>query len=196
MVQKYPDLKSVMPAPPRICYTRPKNLRDICVRAKLPPPTGGKSLRKKKVFKRCMNSRCMCCPLSKNTTTHTSLYRNKTWDIHTPVDCNTKNCVYSVTCNKGGGAGSSCGPECQYVGLTTRKAKNRWGEHKTSAKPLIQLTSKPVGKHFSSKGHEVHDMVFVVIEEVKNKNPFVLKARESYWIAQYDSVKHGLNIGE
>ena len=39
-------------------------------------------------------------------------------------------------------------------------------------------------------------MVFVVIEEVKNKNPFVLKAREAYWIAQYDSVKHGLNIGE
>ena len=29
MVQKYPDLKSVMPAPPRICYTRPTNLRDI-----------------------------------------------------------------------------------------------------------------------------------------------------------------------
>ena len=70
------------------------------------------------------------------------------------------------------------------------------GEHTSSAKPVIQSTSKPVGKHFQLKGHEVHDMKFVVIEHVKSQNPFVLKARESFWIQQYDAVKHGLNIGE
>ena len=70
--------------------------------------------------------------------------------------------------------GISCGPECQYVGLTVRKAKKRWGEHKASAKPLLQAL-KPVGKHFTLKGHEVHDMSFVVIEHIRNKNPFFLK---------------------
>ena len=108
----------------------------------------------------------------------------------------TIHCVYAVTCHKGGGPGAACGSNCQYVVLTKRKAKIRWGEHKTSARPLIQSTSKPVGKHFQQKGHEVHDMKFVVIEHVKSKNPFVLKARESFWIHQYDAVRHGLNISD
>ena len=60
----------------------------------------------------------------------------------------------------------------------------------------MQSTSKPDGKHFQLKGNEVHDIKFVVIEHVKSKNPFVLKARESFSIQQYDEVRHGLNIGE
>ena len=82
------------------------------------------------------------------------------------------------------------------MGLTTRKAKKRWGEYKASAKPLLQATSKPVGKHFTLKGHEVHDMSFVVIEHIRNKKPFVLKGRDSYWIKQYDAINHGLNIAD
>ena len=53
-----------------------------------------------------------------------------------------------------------------------------------------------VGKHFCEKSHEIHDMSIVIIEEVKSKNPFVLKAREAYWIKQYDAVNHGLNLEE
>jgi hypothetical protein len=102
----------------------------------------------------------------------------------------------AVTCHKGGGPGVACGSDCQYIGLTTRRAKVRWGEHKTSARPLFQSTSKPVGKHFQLNGHEVHDLKFVVIEHVRSKNPFVLKATESFWIQQYDVIKHGPNISE
>ena len=100
----------------------------------------------------------------------------------------TSHCIYAVTCQKGGKPGTSCGTECQYIGLTKIKAKVRWGEHKSSAKPLLQQTSKPVGKHFSGKGHEIHDMSFEVIEEVRSQNPFILKARESFWIKQYDNI--------
>ena len=35
---------------------------------------------------------------------------------------------------------------------------------------------------------EVHDMNFVVIEQVWNKNPFILKAREAFWIQQYNTI--------
>ena len=38
--------------------------------------------------------------------------------------------------------------------------------------------------------------LFVVIEKVKSKNPFILKARETFWIKQYKSVRLGLNIAE
>ena len=71
-----------------------------------------------------------------------------------------------------------------------------WGEHKSSAKPLLQQTNKPIGKHFSEKGHEIHDMNFVVIEKIRSKRPFILRGRETFWIKQYDSVRHGINIGE
>ena len=74
------------------------------------------------------------------------------------------------------------------------KEKLRLGEHKSSAKPLLQQTSKPVGKHFSEKAHEIHNMNLVVIEKVRSKNPFIFKASETYWIKQYNSVKHGLDI--
>ena len=150
-----------MPAPPRVCYRRPNNFRDLLVRAKLPPPAMQKNIRTKQGFRRCMNSRCQVCSFTVNTATHTSLHRKKTWNIHTAVDCNTSHCVYAVTCNKGGGPGAACS-DCQYIGLTTRRAKVRWGEHKTSARPLIQSNSKPVGEHFLQKVYEVHDMKFVV----------------------------------
>ena len=135
----------VMPAPPRICYRRPKNLRDLLVRAKLPPPSGGKIFRRKHGFKRCLESRCQCCNFTVNTTSHSSLYKKQSWTIQNPVDCNTRNCIYSVTCLKSGGKGSSCGSECQYIGLTKRRAKKRWGEHKTSAKTLLQLLLSQLG---------------------------------------------------
>ena len=38
-------------------------------------------------------------------------------------------------------------------------------------------------------------MSFVVLDKVKSRNPFVLKARESL-IKQYDAISHGLNIAE
>ena len=82
------------------------------------------------------------------------------------------------------------------MGLTTRKAKKPRGEHTASAKPLLQETSKPVGTHFTQKGHVVHDITFVVIEHIRNKKPFVLKGRDSYWIKQYDAINHGLNIAD
>ena len=41
-----------------------------------------------------------------------------------------------------------------------------------SARPLIQTTSKPVGKHFDTKGHEVHDMSFFGFSGSKKQEPF------------------------
>ena len=97
-------------------------------------------------------------------------------DIGNSNSCGLQLKKLCVCCQKGGKPGSYCGTEGQYVGLTKRKAKNRWGEHRTYARPRIQSTSKHVGFHFSSKGHTVHDMSFVVIEEVKNKKPFFAMA--------------------
>ena len=109
MVQKNPELKKVMPAPPRVCFRRPKNLRDMLVRAKLPPLAMVSNVKTKQGFRRCMNSRCQVCPYTVNTPTHTSLHRKKTWNIQNTVDCITSHCVYSVTCHKVGGPAAAGG---------------------------------------------------------------------------------------
>ena len=89
------------------------------------------------------------------------------------------------------------------MGCTTRPAKVRFGEHVGSVtQPSQANTNKPVGVHFRLPGHSHSDMVFLPIEKVRNKDKFVLEAREAYWIKKYDCIKtnpvgeieHGLNL--
>ena len=98
-----PDLKKAFPNPPMISYTRPKNLRDILVRSQLPPQKAGKGLRRRVGFKRCNMIRCETCPFTKNTTTHTCKFTNKTFPIKEELSCHTENTIYSLTCTKGSG---------------------------------------------------------------------------------------------
>ena len=197
MVEQHPDLKNIFSAPPRVCYRRPKNLRDILVKAQVPKPSTTVNLRTQKGFKRCGATRCMSCIHSVNKTHHKSSYTGKSWPIYSPVTCNTRNVIYTVTCTKEGGRDQyKCRTEGQYVGLTTQMAKNRWNSHRNSVKPLVGEVKTGISQHFNKKGHSISHMQFLVIEEVRSKNPFVLKARESYWIKTYGAVDHGINIAD
>ena len=102
-VKVSPDLKKVLPSPPMISFSRPKNLRDILVRAQLPPKTRGQNLRRRVGFKRCNMLRCETCPYTKNTTTHTNNF-NKSYPITEELSCFTENTIYSLTCTKGSGS--------------------------------------------------------------------------------------------
>ena len=70
MVEQHPDLKNIFSAPPRVCYRRPKNLRDILVKAQVPKPSTTVNLRTQKGFKRFGATRCMSCIHSVNKTHH------------------------------------------------------------------------------------------------------------------------------
>ena len=67
-------------------------------------------------------------------------------------------------------------------------AKNRWNSHRNSVKPLMGEVRTGISQHFNQKGHSISHMQFLVIEEVRSKNPFVLNARESYLIQTYGAV--------
>ena len=91
----------------------------------------------------------------------------------------------------------------QYIGCTSRPAKVRFSEHLGSAvQPSQADTTKPVGVHFRSAGHNHSVMSFLPIEKVRSKDRFVLEAREAFWIDKYKSVKnqpadiieYGLNL--
>ena len=51
----------------------------------------------------------------------------------------------------------------------------------------------PSGLHFNVPGHSVSDIESLVIEHVKDKDPFILKAREHHFIKKFDTYRNGLN---
>ena len=188
-VERNPAIKTVMKTPPIPSYRRPKNLRDEVVQAKVPKPTSNAKKRNQGGFKRCLATRCYSCSLSRNTKKHTAPNPSKSWPIYSATDCNTSRGIYTCRCKKG------C-PGSDYVGKTSRPMKARWTEHRSAVKPVLGDAITTVGKHFSAKGHSVSDMEFCCIEKVRSEDPFVLKAREAFWIREYDSINRGLNVQE
>ena len=53
--------------------------------------------------------------------------------------------------------------------------------------------TEPSGEHFNKRGHSVSDLKGQVLEKVRSKDPFVLRARESMLIKKFDIFRHGLN---
>ena len=93
MVEDNPDMKECFTRPPMVAYKRHKNLRDMLIRAKLPPKRGPN--RKSKGFKHC-NELCKMCPYTpKNvTTTHTSIHTKDTYEINSTINCKTSGVIY------------------------------------------------------------------------------------------------------
>ena len=92
--------KNFMPEPPMVCYTRDRNLRDILVRAKLPPPT--RSLPRRLVrngFVKC-NKRgdCNLCIHSFNYTSvkcfNSDMYEEIS--LKTSISCMDKIVIYCI----------------------------------------------------------------------------------------------------
>ena len=72
-----------------------------------------------------------------------------------------------------------------YIGLSKRKFSKRLSEHRDY--PKSGKVDEPSGQHFTLPGHAVSNLQGLAIEHVKNKDPFVLKAREAFIIKKFDS---------
>ena len=55
------------------------------------------------------------------------------------------------------------------------------------------IATEPSGEHFSLNGHNVSHLKGLVLEKVKSKDPYVLKAREHMLIRNFDTFRNGLN---
>ena len=56
-----------------------------------------------------------------------------------------------------------------------------------------EIFTEPAGEHFNQPGHSVADIEGIVLLEIKNRDPFILKCREHLLIQKFDSFKNGLN---
>ena len=202
------EARHYMALPPMISFTRTKNLRDILIRAKLPPPARRQMRPKQVGFKKCSKrSNCSLCQHSDPgvTSSYTCPVTNQTINITQPITCTDKG-VYLLCCKKNTGACNQLVPT--YVGECgdgeNSSFSHRFASHLGSAMQPSQIdTTKPVGRHFRLPGHDPHgDMVMLPIERISDEEPFVRKARESFYIKLLNTkkllpvteIEHGLNL--
>lgn len=214
MVHDNPELKEPFPEPPMAALRQGPNLRRILCRSTLYKKNRNPKRathRSAAGWKRCSSTgkrQCPICPFTPMSavavTSHVTGY---THTITTPITCETENVVYLWICQK-------CGYNCEihtnrrntfrpapnvrnnqkgtnYLGRTKRPFKKRLAEHRDY--PKAGKVEEPSGEHFRLPGHSVSDLFGLAIEHVKNKDPFVLKARETYLIRKFDSYRNGLN---
>jgi hypothetical protein len=105
------------------------------------------------------------------------------------ITCEDRAVIYCVTCQHGTGC---CPSRPQYIGMvgSTRPCRERCTEHRGS---VSNHQDNAVGAHFNLPGHSLDDFTFQPIEKVRSRDPFVIKARESFWIKKYEVLDKGLN---
>ena len=81
-------------------------------------------------------------------------------------------------------------PHCEYIGKSKRRFKDRLSEHRDYVKR--DVTSEPSGGHFSKRGHDVSHLKGLVLEQVRNSDPFILKTREHLLIQKFDTFRTSL----
>ena len=189
--ERNPEVEQWLTRAPMVAYQRPPNLRDHLVRAKLPPVDRRKGAGRgpRQGFRRCGKTRCLCCLYSVESRNHTCSVTGETWRIKECISCQDSNIVYSITCNHRAGR---CKDAPQYVGMVgdTRPCRDRCTEHRGA---VNNKRDTAVGEHFNLPGHGLEDLIFLPIEKVHSKDPFVIEARERFWIQKYRVLDSGMN---
>ena len=75
--------------------------------------------------------------------------------------------------------------------MTRRKFAKRMAEHRDYAK--FAKVEKPSGLDFNLPGHSFHHLEGPAVEQFRSRDPFILKARESWTIQKLDCFRNGQN---
>ena len=193
MLFSAPHLGEMFPSPPMASYRQPDNLRKLICKSKLYPLTRTKRLQRgahknAPGWNKC-GKPCKVCPFTmEKCSTVTGTASRYKHTIKEPVTCDTENCIYYWKCVK-----PRCEdyPNCEYIGKTTRKFKDRLAEHRDY--PKRDILTEPSGRHFNKSGHDVSHLRGLVLEKVRNSDPYILKSREHMLIQKFDTFRHGLN---
>ena len=89
------------------------------------------------------------------------------------IECNKQNCTL------------------KYIGESERSLKDRLSQHIGYIKCCNIL--QPTGRHFNLKGHSLSNMNVTVLENVKKKDIYYRKERESYFIRKFNTYYEGMN---
>ena len=175
MVAQDVYLREVFPSVPIVAFKRPKNIREILIKARV-PPINIRSRRVQNGYKKCNTPSCLTCPYSITGKVVKASATSFKLEVNAPVNCDTKNLIYLISCQ-----------HCreQYVGESHRTANARFGNHRgyVNRKEL----NKATGHHFNLPGHSISDMRVQIIEKIFNKDPFYRKEREKMYIQKFNT---------
>jgi len=175
-------LEKAIPNPPLVSFRRPRNLRNLLVRARVstpaPPTNTGNTP--------CNSRRCKCCREIKSCNTFRSKNTGRQYNIRAPITCKSKNLVYLISCRR-------CG--LQYVGETENALHIRMNGHRSDIR--TRKLDKPVAAHFCQSDHSAEDLEVRGIEKIYENNPEWRKHRESYWIFTLKTLApEGMNLDD
>ena len=169
---------------PIVGFRRGKSLKDMLVRAKVPP-----LIRENGNSESCLGKRCRICPFIENSTQFASM-DGTIYEIRQPnLNCNSSNIVYLLSCK-------TCG--IQYVGSCTTKFRLRFNNYKScNRKHFDQIVPQQhLHNHFDEPGHNgMSDFKFTLIDQAENEK--CLRKRERFWQYKLNTfIPRGLNDHE
>ena len=168
--------KEAIPECPIVSFRRPKNLKDILVKAKVT---------QKKIngfCGPCNDLRCLtCCSgLFSKSIPMTSV--NDTFNIDKHLTCNSYNVIYVVTCRR-------C--KKQYVGKTETPLNFRVNNHRS----FINSNKKdPLSRHFNSDNHSFEDYQITAIDMIPYADTHTICNKETFYIKLFNTIyPNGIN---
>ena len=171
-------------------HRRPKNLRDILVRARL--PTGephDHNVEKHIEDKTCKSKNCRYCPLLNKSGKIRAKSTGRMYRTRHNVTCNSNNLTYCISCKR-------CGK--QYVGQTKNSLKERFKSHFYQIVHDREKTE--VSRHFNQGTHEalkdveIHVLDFVRASTYRTDTKDKRAQLEFDWIHRMRSqIPKGLN---
>ena len=170
-------------------FRRPKNIRDLLVRAKLTHPD---STSRANTTSKTRNRNCTYCKCIDKTGRITCPFNKRSYISRIYVSCTSNNLVYCLYCKV-----------CRkiYVGQTKHELQARIGEHLTSIRK--HKTHVVVGRHYNSSGHSgTNNVIVFVLDFIKTHPdaPLSKKRREAceqkLIFRLRSSIPLGLNLTE
>ena len=165
-------LRTAFPFPPLITFRRPKNLKDLLVRAQLTS-----ARRETPGNFRCGLVRCKMCPILLTTNVFTSHTTGEQVKVKERASSKSHTCniIYLIQCRR-------CGH--QYVGETGQPLHNRVNGHRFDI--IRRRTNEsPVAANFNLTLHTVEDLTIMIIDQLFDQDSTLRKLRESRWISLY-----------
>ena len=169
ILQDSDRLRQAFPSLPIIAFRRPRNLRDLLVRAAISPNTSNPLGN----F-RCKARRCKTCPILVTTDTFASSVTGERFKLKLRASCKTSNVIYLIQCRR-------CG--LQYVGETGQPLHSRMNSHRFNISHG-RIDESPVAAHFTSEGHTDTDtnLSVMIIDRCWKEDTILRKISESRWI--------------
>ena len=181
ILQTSERLRKLFPSLPLIAFRRPKNLKDLLVRASLKP-----AIQNEPGNRPCGAARCKTCPILLATDVFSSHSTGEQFQVKVTASCKSSSVIYLITCKR-------CGQ--QYVGETGQPLHCRININHRFDIAHRRTDESPVAEHFNNGAHSLADMTVMVIDAVYSHDSCLRKIRESRWIRTLKtSIPLGMNL--